>query len=87
VISHVSTVPGTFQLLTWDGTEEEIREFAGDRFLRLDDDGVAYCVIARNGITRFYPGDHVLKLEDASELFLWIVKGSKWLPALFGRES
>jgi hypothetical protein len=87
MISHATTIPGVFQILTWDGSEEELRAFAGPRFLRLGSDGSAYCLASRDGIVHLYPGDYVLKLDDPEAPLLWIYGDSKWLPALFRMEG
>jgi hypothetical protein len=85
MITQAVTQTVTFKLLTWEGSEEEIRDFAGDKFIRMADDGVALCQAPRDHVIRLRPGDFVLKPLDAELPLLWFFGDDPWVPVLFQR--
>lgn len=83
MITQATTQPITFSFLTWDGTEDEIKEFAGNKFIGMTDDGTALCQAPRDHVIHLRPGDFVLKPLDTELSLLWFFGDDPWVPVMF----
>lgn len=83
MIQEAVALPVEFYMLTWEGNEEELKSFIGDRFLYMEDDGTAVCRQPRGHQIRLRAGDHVLKAREKELPLLWFIGEEPWVGTLF----